>query len=181
MLAYLLALFCLTLLHSDTDKLTVIMSLLCLVSRQKSHVRENAFTQSYIIAAAVLSFPVSEFQEEVCGYRREPTSCIFFFKGRPTKSLGHVYWLVTLLQAFRKILGKLWLFSGDKWSDCRPQTCSAETSTYTFRHQVPSTVIPSSICGQCPPMTPCMLILKADFWTWELKIPILFFPKFIKL
>lgn len=79
MLAYLLALFCLTLLHSDTDKLTVIMSLLCLVSRRKSHVRENAFTQSYIIAAAVLSFPVSEFQEEVCGYRRAPTSCMFFF------------------------------------------------------------------------------------------------------
>lgn len=79
MLAYLLALFCLTLLHSDTDKLTVIMSLLCLVSRQKSHVRENAFTQSYIIAAAVLSFPVSEFQEEVCGYRCEPTSCMIFF------------------------------------------------------------------------------------------------------
>lgn len=94
-----------------------------------------------------------------------------FFKGRPTKSLGHVYWLITLPQTFRKILGKLRLFSGDKWSDWRPQTCSAETSTHTFRHQVPSTVITSSICGQCPPMTPCMLILKADLWTWELKIP----------
>lgn len=104
--------------------------------------------------------------------------CFFFLKEdylplKSSKSLGHVYWLVTLPQAFREILGKLWLFSGDKWSDCRSQTCSAETSTHTFRHQVPSTVIPSSICGQCPPMTPCMLILKADFWTWELKIPIL--------
>lgn len=79
MLAYLLALFCLTLLHLDTGKLPVIMSLLFLVSRRKSHVPSKMPSLRATLLQLLFFLPVSEFREEVCGYRRAPTSCMVFF------------------------------------------------------------------------------------------------------
>lgn len=166
MLAYLLALFCLTLLHLDTGKLPVIMSLLFLVSRRKSHVLSKMPSLRATLLQLLFSLPLSEFQEEVCGYRRAPTSCMFFFLKEDLPNLWVMFvGLLPYLKHLERYEANYSYFLLISDLIAGPRHALQKLAPTLSDIKSPARLFQAVIYAQCPPMTPWMLILNEDFWT----------------